>query len=181
MTPINQWQEKTRALLRRMNMMLLLAGAMSVPLTFLLAGLPLLLIMILLMVCATIAALRSYLHNVRLASYALAIFCSILVVWVISFTGFYGPHTHVGNEFQAGRGTYVIDKRTRTAVVSSVLWPEMFTAAIFGFDCNGYWNCSNTAWVAGVLTDYVILAGGLVCGNLLVVRQLKAHHSHGQD
>jgi hypothetical protein len=174
MTPSETQREATHKLLRQVNITLLVGGVLSVPVTIFLAGMPLSFVVLFLILCILVVAIRSWLFSLQLGSFVLGIFCSLVVVWVIALIGFYGPNAEIGGEFRAGRGTYVSDKHVGTAIESSMLFPSTFTSALFGEDCGGDSmtgpNCSVVPVYLALTFDYAVLAIGVVFGNLLVKR-----------
>ena len=162
-------QRSANLLIKRTNIVLLIGGILLLPLSFVILGVPLLLFFLLIVICSFTVAIQSRLCKLHAGKYAASILVGLIIVWGIALVGFYGPNTSLGNEFEIGRGTYVLDKNLGTALKSTLLQADTFSAAaLFGYHCSDT-NCSNSPWYKAILTDYVILTLGVVMGNALFV------------
>ncbi|HEU4966763.1 MAG TPA: hypothetical protein VFT53_04755 [Candidatus Saccharimonadales bacterium] len=172
-------QEAARSLQKWINRTLMISGLLSLVLSFIIPGISVLLLLLVIIVCLMVCGILNWRDKLHLGPYISGILLGLLVIWCVALVGFYGPHTKSVGEFGAGMGTRVVNKDLGTALGDSLLEPQVYAAALFGYDCNGLWgsNCSNAPFYAAVVMDYVILMAGAVGGNLLV-RSIQEERSN---
>jgi hypothetical protein len=167
----NTVTQRSLVLLRRLNVVLIVSAIISIPAILVLKSYFYLFVLSLL-ACLSISIYKTLTGKVALGIFSMSILMSILVVLVIALFGFYGHNTKVV-PFDDG-GSWVSSKSWDTAIEGSLLRPDVFTAALFGRDCNDAYgpNCSGALDVLSSGLDVVLLAGGIVIGNVLVRRNL---------
>lgn len=167
-------QQKTAGrFVRRINVVLLIAGAISLLLSFLLMRTILLftatpLYMVFIAVCAFVVAVKSKLHHWRIGLYACCLVTGISVVWLLALWGFYRPDIEVLNPT-----TYLPDKSFSTTVDYATIGPEWFVTSAL-FHCNTVYGtqCTSAQSFLGTSLDYTILYGSVLAGNVLVRKRL---------
>jgi energy-coupling factor transporter transmembrane protein EcfT len=168
-------RQNSREVLHRLNRVLIIAGILSLVAGFVLRGF-FTIFVIGLVICAAVSLYRSIRFGARvLGLFAASIIVSLAIAFSLALAGFYGPNTKVAGEFDTGL-TWVSNKDLEHALYASVFWPDVYTASLLGFSCNGSYgqNCSATPLVLAVGADGVLLIGGVAVGTKLAGRRLKA-------
>jgi energy-coupling factor transporter transmembrane protein EcfT len=173
MTPAEHQPGTTLQALRRFNRLFLVVGSLSLLLSLALASTALAisttpLLVLLILVCALIVAVRSRLPR-TLGVYILSVVMGVLLVWGVALWSFYRPNITVLDD-----RTGAPDKSIGSALAYTAVGPEFYTmAAVFQCDTAQGPECAGLQRVLGVGLDYAILTSGVITGTMLGRRQTQ--------